>query len=151
LPPKRRLSDKCRFHAIVNLGSRHARLVRFRASLLCVVTTSALAAPAKLTTLYQFQGYPDGESPLGPIATDDAGDIFGATEAGGTNNSGTVFALSPPTPGQTTWTETILWGFPTQAHGYFPHGGGCQDSAQAGAPGASHSNIALDAIGSVLT
>ncbi len=48
-----------------------------------------------LATLHSFAGKPsDGASPFSPLAIDGAGDLFGTTDAGGTNGDGTVFEIS---------------------------------------------------------
>ena len=44
----------------------------------------------------------------------------GTTTGGGTNNFGTVFALTPPAPGQTNWTESVLYSFTGGADGGYP-------------------------------
>ena len=53
---------------------------------------------ASLHTLYAFctqANCSDGSEPIGAIAMDDAGDIFGTTLTGGANGAGTVFELVP--------------------------------------------------------
>lgn len=57
--------------------------------------------PWKITFLYKFTGPPDGISPWPNLAVDKQGDLYGATEYGGSDNScsrgcGTVFEVSPP-------------------------------------------------------
>ncbi len=60
--------------------------------------------------LYQFpccDQQPDGSRPTGSLVIDHNGNLFGTTQSGGPNgNFGTVFELSPPTPGQTTCTAS---------------------------------------------
>jgi uncharacterized repeat protein (TIGR03803 family) len=64
------------------------------------------------TTLYSFKvGTSDGQEPFGALLLDGAGNLFGSTRYGGTSDAGTVFELSPPSGGATTWTETILYNF----------------------------------------
>jgi uncharacterized repeat protein (TIGR03803 family) len=64
------------------------------------------------TTLYSFNsGTLDGHGPYGTLLLDGAGNLFGTTAYGGTSNAGTVFELSPPSGGATTWTESILYNF----------------------------------------
>ena len=84
------------------------------------------AAPTE-TVLHVFHGA-DGESPSGGLVRDAAGNLYGVTGRGGTINAscptvppvngnavpdgcGLVFKLSPPAPGKTAWTETILYKF----------------------------------------
>jgi uncharacterized repeat protein (TIGR03803 family) len=65
--------------------------------------------------LYSFGAYPtDGTYPEGGLLFDAAGNIYGITNAGGTNcldnyGCGTVYKLSPTTFGE--WKETILYSF----------------------------------------
>ncbi|HEY6765867.1 MAG TPA: hypothetical protein VI386_13940 [Candidatus Sulfotelmatobacter sp.] len=82
------------------------------------------------STIYQFQGAPDGSIPFGKLAVDSTGNIYGATVYGGTahcqnvtgttQGCGTIFKLSPSTTG---WTETVLYSFPGGPQGYYPEGG----------------------------
>jgi len=61
--------------------------------------------------LYRFQQAPDGNVPDGLLAFDAAGNIYGTTVYGGTNNYyywGTVFELTP-SAGQ--WTEKLIYSF----------------------------------------
>jgi uncharacterized repeat protein (TIGR03803 family) len=69
------------------------------------------------SVLYTFcsgGGYPacpDGAVPLAGVAFDKAGNLYGTTESGGTNNvhgAGVVFKLSP---GANGWAETVLHSF----------------------------------------
>ncbi|HVZ90833.1 MAG TPA: choice-of-anchor tandem repeat GloVer-containing protein, partial [Rhizomicrobium sp.] len=51
-----------------------------------------------LEKLYSFCAKPacaDGAYPNAGLVTDSVGDLFGTTEQGGVNDSGTVFELSP--------------------------------------------------------
>jgi uncharacterized repeat protein (TIGR03803 family) len=67
------------------------------------------------TTIYNFQdNSTDGESPATNLLIDVAGNLYGATTAGGASSScfggcGTVFELSPSTSG--VWTKTTLYSF----------------------------------------
>ncbi|HLY56441.1 MAG TPA: choice-of-anchor tandem repeat GloVer-containing protein, partial [Stellaceae bacterium] len=66
------------------------------------------------TVLYSFTGQADGARPLGGLVFDAAGNLYGTTSTGGQSSAapwGTVFELSPPTSGGTTWTETTLYAF----------------------------------------
>jgi uncharacterized repeat protein (TIGR03803 family) len=69
------------------------------------------------TKLYNFKGAPDGEQPLGEIAFDVAGSLYGATYYGGARDGGTVYEL---TPAQGSWTQFLLVGFDA---GENPYGG----------------------------
>jgi len=68
----------------------------------------------------------DGNTPIGGLIIDSAGNLYGTTQNGGRNHYGTVFELSPSTGG--TWTETILWNF-NNANGANPRAGLVFDSA----------------------
>jgi len=60
--------------------------------------------------LHEFQNDgQDGYNPLGALAIDQAGNVFGTTPAGGLHNSGTVFMLAPNPDG--TYTETVIYSF----------------------------------------
>ena len=61
------------------------------------------------TVLHSFGAGTDGESPVGNLIWDGAGNLYGTTYSGGTNNLGTVFELSPGGGGG--WTETSLYSF----------------------------------------
>src|SRR5260221_980806 len=61
------------------------------------------------TVLYNFAGGPDGDDPIGGLAIDEGGNLYGTTAGGGDpiSRCGTVFKLSPSTSG---WTFTVLHG-----------------------------------------
>ncbi len=64
------------------------------------------------TVLYSFKGAPsDGASPSAGLVLDAKGVLYGATEGGGSFNSGTAFKLTPPSSGKGPWTETVLYNF----------------------------------------
>ena len=70
------------------------------------------------TVLHNFsQNHVDGFWPTAGVTLDAAGNLYGTASAGGANVDsptyvlGVVFELSPPAPGGTTWTETILHPF----------------------------------------
>jgi uncharacterized repeat protein (TIGR03803 family) len=92
---------------------------------------AAGGTPWTETVLHTFQGYPsDGGVPLGSLAVDAAGNLYGTTLLGGTAQAGTVFRLSPPGAGQTQWTETLLYEFSgTNADGQFPYSSLVLDAA----------------------
>ncbi len=60
------------------------------------------------TTLYTFSGGADGISPKGGLIFDNAGNLYGSTQTGGTGGGGTVFELSPS---GSTWTFRVLYSF----------------------------------------
>jgi hypothetical protein len=67
--------------------------------------------------LYSFQGLPNGAYPVGAIAFDGAGNLYGATTDGGAKNCpgiaqcGTVFQLKPPTQKGGRWSESVIYVF----------------------------------------
>jgi uncharacterized repeat protein (TIGR03803 family) len=64
------------------------------------------------SVLYRFcslSGCADGAAPVASLIFDGAGNLYGTTLAGGSNNSGTVFQLKPHTGG--SWTENVLFRF----------------------------------------
>ena len=76
------------------------------------------------TIIFNFPGPPNGFLPLGEIAFDASGNLYGATYYGGGNGSGgTVYQL---TPAKGTWTQTLLVAFES---GESPYGGVQLDQA----------------------
>ena len=59
--------------------------------------------------IYSFTGGTDGAPPLGGLAIDASGNLYGVTDTGGTDSAGTVFELSPGNGG--SWTRTVLYSF----------------------------------------
>jgi uncharacterized repeat protein (TIGR03803 family) len=76
------------------------------------------------TVLYNFTGGADGGQPVGTMVLDNAGNLYGATEAGGEFNKGTVFMVTAA--GQ----ECVLHSFGAfNGDGEFPVAGVIFDSA----------------------
>ena len=77
-------------------------------------------APAtnQLTTLYQFSGTTDGGQPVLKLAVGQDGALYGATQYGGSANSGTIFKLASGTNKLTT-----LYAFQGKSDGADPGGG----------------------------
>lgn len=76
------------------------------------------------TTLYSFKFESDGGVPIGGLAMDVQGNLYGTTsEAGG--GSGTVFELTPSSNG---WTETVLHTF-QGSDGAYPKAGVVLDAS----------------------
>ena len=72
------------------------------------------------TILHSFAGPTgDGAYPYGGLIIDGQGNLYGTTSAGGTQNHGTVFKLTP------AGAETVLYSFAglTTGDGVNPHGG----------------------------
>lgn len=70
------------------------------------------------TLLYSFAGGSDGGGPTAGLIADSAGNLYGTTYRYGALGiglqglgCGVVFKLSPPFPGATQWTETVLYTF----------------------------------------
>jgi len=82
----------------------------------------------KETVLYSFKGYKykDGSALLATMVVDNAGNLYGTTDAGGTSDRGTAFQLSPD--GNGGWTETVLHNF-YGAIGTYPQAGLLLDAA----------------------
>ncbi len=77
--------------------------------------------------LYSFQyGGSDGLYPYSRPVFDRAGNLYGTTNAGGVNNHGVVFELTPSNGG---WKESILYNFMGAGDGSGPRAGLVFDSA----------------------
>jgi uncharacterized repeat protein (TIGR03803 family) len=74
--------------------------------------------------LWSFGNDDDGVAPWNAsLIADGRGNLFGTTEAGGSNGAGTVFELTPPAPGQKQWSERLLWRFGDDDDGGYLQGG----------------------------
>jgi uncharacterized repeat protein (TIGR03803 family) len=69
------------------------------------------------TVLYSFAGGSDGSQPLAGLIEGSDGNFYGTTSAGGANNSGTVFRITP------TGVETVLHSFGSGGDGSNPYAG----------------------------
>ena len=81
---------------------------------------------ASITTLINFDTT-NGAQPVAGLIADAAGDLFGTTQAGGTNNRGTVFEIEKTASGYAS-TPTVLFNFDT-THGALPQAGLIADAA----------------------
>jgi hypothetical protein len=63
--------------------------------------------------LYTFgdNGPIDAQNPDAAIVIDANGAIYGTSQFGGPGFAGTVWKLTPPSEGQSSWTESIVHGF----------------------------------------
>jgi uncharacterized repeat protein (TIGR03803 family) len=79
--------------------------------------------------LHNFGNGTDGALPYGGVIMDAAGNLWGTTSAGGADNGGTVFEMSPRANG--TWNEEVLFNFKRGPTGYVsgPLGGVVFDRA----------------------
>ena len=71
------------------------------------------------TVLYSFTGGADGSYPIGALIADKAGNLYGVTDAGGSQNAGVVFELSNSAG---TWEQTVLHNFGSGFDGANPQG-----------------------------
>jgi uncharacterized repeat protein (TIGR03803 family) len=84
------------------------------------------AAPGENWTeavLWSFGNGDDGKNPVSSLIADASGNLFGTTEFGGSQNNGTVFELSPPSPAGGNWSESVLWTFGHGVDGALPLAG----------------------------
>src|ERR1700680_1483857 len=72
------------------------------------------AKSSKQTTLYTFTGGADGGSPYASLIRDAAGNLYGATFAGGAANLGTLFKVDK------TGKETVFYSFTGPPDGEHP-------------------------------
>ena len=79
-----------------------------------IALSVSASAEWKEKVLYSFQGTPDGLYPIGALAFDKAGNLYGATSWGGADNCpgigqcGTVYQLQPPAQKGGAWSENEL-------------------------------------------
>lgn len=85
-------------------------------SLLAFTSLASAAAP-KETVLHSFQEGIDGGLPAGGVVFDKHGNLYGATESGGSPGIGMVFQLAPPTKNGDPWTETNIHSFQSGSDG----------------------------------
>ena len=79
------------------------------------------------TILHSFDSL-DGYEPYAGLAMDSAGNLYGTTRFGGSENQGTLFEVTPA--GDGTWTETVLHNFgSTTTDGLQPYSTPYLDSA----------------------
>ncbi len=78
-------------------------------------------------TIYSFTGVDgDGWDPISSLVFDQAGNLYGTTNRGGSRAAGIVYEL---TPSQNGWTETVLYSFIGDSDGRYPQGGVIFDQA----------------------
>jgi uncharacterized repeat protein (TIGR03803 family) len=83
-------------------------------------TYSAIVDLSKSTTsgsqwvgkiMADFKNERFGKDVWGPLVVDVKGAVYGTVYAGGTFGNGSVFKLTPASPGSTKWTKSILYNF----------------------------------------
>jgi uncharacterized repeat protein (TIGR03803 family) len=89
--------------------------------------------------LWKFGIVPnDGFEPLAGVIMDASGNLYGTTANGGAyfrgghinvNPGGTVYELTPPSGGATSWSESILWSFGGDGDGEVPYAGVIMDTS----------------------
>src|SRR5690348_5411072 len=104
------------------------------------VTLAASAGPALAATertLSGFNPFPPGGVqttgiyPDGTLLRDSSGALYGAAMLGGFYNNGTVFKLTPPAAGHTSWTYSVLHVFTGGRDGGLPNAGLVMDASGA--------------------
>jgi uncharacterized repeat protein (TIGR03803 family) len=71
------------------------------------------------TVIHDFS-FGDGAAPMAPLILGAAGALYGTTSSDGARGYGTAFKLSPPSPGTSTWHETVLHYFRGSPDGVEP-------------------------------
>ncbi len=81
----------------------------------------AAYAPWREIVLYSFGGGADGVQPIGSLAFDKSGRLYGATSSGGASGDGTIFQLTPSVSLQKPWAKKTIHAF-AGADGSSPNG-----------------------------
>ena len=92
-------------------------------ALALLTSATAVCAKSRFSVLYPFDGGSDGAEPYAGLLADRLGNLYGTTEAGGANGSGTAFRLAPD------GTKTILHSFAGGSDGINPYGGVIADKS----------------------
>lgn len=77
-------------------------------------------------TLYNFKGGSDGSTPVGTLAFDSSGNLYGTTKLGGSHGVGVVYKLKKS---GTSWTESIVHSFGGTNDGQYSTGNLVIDSS----------------------
>ena len=75
------------------------------------------------SVLYTFTNGSDGAQSYANLLFDKQGNLYGTTSAGGLNNNGSVFELTPPAVLGGPWTETTVYDFKGGHDGQTPYSG----------------------------
>jgi uncharacterized repeat protein (TIGR03803 family) len=93
------------------------------AALLLALLAASSAAAQTESILHRFNpSANDGSIPQSGLVADKAGNLYGTTYTGGTEDWGTIYELSPPATAGGSWTETILHNFTNGSDGATPLG-----------------------------
>jgi uncharacterized repeat protein (TIGR03803 family) len=110
-------------NVVVGLTTAKMLRVLFASTLLVLAGRTFNASGQTETNPYSFPGYPnDGANPYAGLVQGSDGNFYGMTRAGGTNNYGTVFRISP------SGSETNLHSFGGPLDGLTPFAGLIQAS-----------------------
>lgn len=102
------------------VSSKFTRTAAASALSLAIVLTLALTCHAATEEILHHFAYPQtGSEPLAPLVADASGNLYGSSLAGGPQNLGTIFELSPKAGGG--WSETVLHTF-SGSDGAYPLG-----------------------------
>jgi uncharacterized repeat protein (TIGR03803 family) len=93
-------------------------IVVFAILTMALVLVPSTQAASNERVLYSFKGGLDGMTPVGTLAADAAGNLYGVTLSGGTYGGGTVFKL---TPSGKTWKGVVLHAFGRGNDGVNPY------------------------------
>jgi hypothetical protein len=66
----------------------------------------------------------NGMFPNGLLLDTATGNLYGTTGEGGTDNCGLIYLMTPPSVGNGTWTETVIYNFTSVSYGICGNGGG---------------------------
>ena len=94
--------------------TRNKAISTFAAGLMIVIVitlvlASGASAQTKFKTLYKFKDGKDGNQPIAGVVFDNAGNLYGTTQLGGSYGHGIVFQLKPNTSGG--WEKKVLHSF----------------------------------------
>jgi uncharacterized repeat protein (TIGR03803 family) len=82
------------------------------------------------STLYAFGNTTAAPAtPYGPLLMDSAGNLYGVSQGGGAQSSGTVYRLTPPANSSGRWTSTTLFAFKGAGSGCAPEGNLLMDAS----------------------
>jgi uncharacterized repeat protein (TIGR03803 family) len=79
------------------------------------------------SVVHSFGARGDGSAPYSGLTIDQAGNLYGATSAGGTLDQGAIYKLTRDTRGN--WNEAVIYSFSGGTDGWAPIGGVVLDGA----------------------